>query len=437
MLTDAQARKAKPAEKDYKLADSGGLYLFVTTKGFKSWRLKYRFADKEKRLVFGPYPEVSLVEARDKRDEARRKLREHIDPAIERVKNRAASAARAETTFEKVARAWHEAQTPRWSPDYAALVLRALERDVLPHFGRLPLKDIDAALVLSTLRKIEARGSIETAKRVRQHVSAVFVYGISEGIADADPASLVGKALKPIGKKGRQPSIVDGCRTPDEGLVKVRKLLSDIEASTAGPSTKLASRLLALTAARPGIVRTARWIEFEGIDWDKPDAPAPGALWRIPASRMKQEMDRKGEEAFEHVIPLPQQAVDVLRATRRLTSRVELLFPSIRSTHQPMSENAIGYMYNRIGYHGRHVPHGWRSAFSTIMNERAREHGARDDRAVVDLMLAHVPQGLSGSEAAYNRASHMQRRRELAQEWAELITEGLVPAAELLGERER
>jgi integrase len=437
MLTDAQARKAKPAEKDYKLADSGGLYLFVTTKGFKSWRLKYRFADKEKRLVFGPYPEVSLIEARDRRDEARRKLRDHIDPAIERVKSRAASAARAETTFEKVARAWHEAQTPRWSPDYAALVLRALERDVLPHFGRLPLKDIDAPLVLSTLRKIEGRGSIETAKRVRQHVSAVFVYGISEGVAEADPASLVGKALKPIGKKGRQPSIVDGCRTPEEGLKKVRQLLADIEASSAGPSTKLASRLLALTAARPGIVRTARWVEFEGIEWDKPDAPAPGALWRIPAARMKQELDRKGEEAFEHIIPLPQQAVDVLRATRRLTSRIELLFPSIRSTHQPMSENAIGYMYNRIGYHGRHVPHGWRSAFSTIMNERAREHGTVDDRAVVDLMLAHVPQGLSGSEAAYNRASHMPRRRELAQEWAELITVGLVPASALVGESRR
>lgn len=219
--------------------------------------------------------------------------------------------------------------------------------------------------------------------------------------------------------------------------MKARQLLKDVEASSAGPGTKLASRLLALTAARPGIVRAARWAEFEGIDWADPDAPAPGALWRIPADRMKLELDRKGEEAFEHVIPLPPQAVEVLRANRRLTSRIALLFPSVRSTIQPMSENTIGYMYNRIGYQGRHVPHGWRAAFSTIMNERAREHGTGDDRAVIDLMLAHVPQGLSGSEAAYNRASHMARRREIAQEWADLITDGLVPAADLVGDGDR
>jgi integrase len=329
-------------------------------------------------------------------------------------------------TFEKVARALHEAQTPRWSPDYAALILRALERDVLPTFGAMPLRDIDAPLVLATLRKIEARGSIETAKRVRQYVSAVFVHGISEGIAIADPAALVGKALKPLVTKRKQPAIVD--------LTKARQLLIDVEASTAGPQVKLASRLLALTAVRPGIVRAARWSEFEGVDWADHDAPAPGALWRIPAARMKLELDRKGEEAFEHIVPLPPQAVDVLRAARRLTGRIALLFHSVRSTHTPMSINTIGYMYNRVGYQGRHVPHGWRAAFSTIMNERAREHGQADDRAVIDLMLAHVPQGLSGSEAAYNRASHMQRRRELSQEWAELITTGVVPAHELVGD---
>jgi integrase len=437
LLTDTQIKRAKAGEKDQKLFDSGGLYLFVSKTGHKSWRLKYRFGGKEKRLTFGAYPEVTLVEARDRRDSARKLLRDHIDPAVEQLKRRVASAASAEATFEKIARAWHDAQTPRWSPDYAALVLRALERDVLPHFGRIPIKDIDAPLVLATLRKIEARGSIETAKRVRQHVSAVFVYGISEGICSTDPAALVGKALKPIPKKGRQPSIVDGCRTPEEGLAKIHKLLVDVDGSSAGPATKLASRLLALTAARPGIIRRACWSEFEGIDWTNPDAPAPGALWRVPAAKMKLELARKDEEAFEHVMPLARQAVEVLHAMRRLTSRIALLFPSIRSTHQPMSENAIGYLYNRLGYQGRHVPHGWRTAFSTIMNERARDHGKADDRAVVDLMLAHVPTGLSGSEAAYNRASHMGRRREIAQEWADLITAGLVGADEMVVGRDR
>jgi len=428
-LTDVQARKAKPAEKDYKLADAGGLYLFVTRAGFKSWRMKYRFGGKEKRLTFGPYPEVTLVEAREHRDAARRQLRENLDPAIERRKARAASAVNAGTTFEKMARAWHAVQTPRWSQNYAALVLRALERDVFKHIGAMPLRDIDAPLVLSTLRKVEARGSIETAKRIRQHISAIFVYGISEGAASADPASLVGKALRPLVNKGKQPAITD--------LKKARQILIDSEADVGGPQVKLASRLLALTAARPGIVRTALWSEFEGIDWSDPDAPAEGALWRVPASRMKLDLDRKNEEAFEHVMPLSRQAVDVLRAARRLTGRIKLVFHSTRSTHMPMSMNTIGYMYNRIGYRGRHVPHGWRAAFSTIMNERARDHGQADDRAVIDLMLAHVPKGLSGSEAAYNRASHMSRRRELAQEWADLLMDGLPPANDLLDGRVR
>ncbi|TVV75582.1 tyrosine-type recombinase/integrase [Sphingomonas solaris] len=428
-LTDAHARKAKAAEKGYKLGDSGGLYLYVTTKGFKSWRMKYRFAGKEKRLTFGPYPEVSLAEARELRDTARRQLREHKDPDVERKKVRAASIASAELTFDRKARDWHESQRPRWSPDYQDLVLRALDRDVFPEIGALPIADVTGPMVLDMLRKIEKRGSIETAKRVRQHVSAVFVYAMSEGLVPSDPAASLAKALKPLAKKGKQPAIVD--------LGKARQLLIDTEASTADPTTKLASRLLALTAVRPGIVRAAVWSEFEGIDWADRDAPSPGALWRVPASRMKLDLARKGEEAFEHIVPLPWQAVDVLRALRRLTGRIAFLFPNARTTRLPMSENAIGYLYNRTGYRGRHVPHGWRASFSTIMNERSRDHGKDGDRAVIDLMLAHVPQGLSSAEAAYNRSSHLTRRRELAQEWADALFDALPPANDILKGQER
>ena len=428
-LTDAAARKASPRDKDYKLADAGGLYLFVTKAGFKSWRMKYRFGGKEKRLTFGPYPEVPLVEARDRRDAARRQLRDHMDPSVEQKKRRFSAVATSDATFEKIARAWHKAQGPRWAPVHNRKVLQALERDVFSEFGALPLKDVSGPMVLAMLRKIEARGAIDTAKRIRQHVSAVFVYGMSEGVVAIDPAASVGKALLPIGKKGKQPAIVD--------LVKARQVLIDVEASSAGPLTKLASRLLALTAVRPGIARAAVWSEFEGIDWAKPDEPSPEAIWHVPATRMKLDLGLKEDDAFEHVVPLPQQAVDVLHATRRLTGRIRFLFPSIRSTHMPMSENTIGYAYNRVGYQGRHVPHGWRATFSTIMNERALAARRPDDRAIIDGMLAHKPKGMSGSETAYNRAVHMPRRIELAQEWADLLLEGAVPAGDLLRGEER
>ncbi|MFC3579096.1 tyrosine-type recombinase/integrase [Sphingomonas hylomeconis] len=428
-LTDIQARKAEIREKDYKLSDAGGLYLFVTTKGFKSWRLKYRFGGKEKCLVFGPYPEVSLTKAREERDRARMLLRDHRDPGLEERKRKMAAHAAAGVTFEKVGRDWHEAQRARWSPVQAKKVIQAFERDVFPEIGKLPLLDIDGPMILKMLRKVEARGAIDTAKRIRQHVSGVFGYGIAEGFVGADPAATIGRALKPIAKKGKQPAL----RTIDAA----RQLLIDMDGTTAGPLTILASRLLALTLVRPGIVRAARWQEFEGIDWNAPDADAPNALWRVPAERMKLELEHKGDEAFEHLVPLPPQAVAVLHAVRRLTGWIAYLFPSIRSTARPMSENTIGYMYARNGYSGRHVPHGWRATFSTVMNEIAVNEQRPDDRAQIDAMLAHKPKGLSGSEMAYNRATHMGRRRELANEWADLLTVGLGEPALLLKGQER
>lgn len=422
MLTDAQVRKAAPREKPYKLADAGGLYLYVAPTGLRSWRMKFRFQGVEKLLTFGPYPDVPLSEARQRRDDARRQIRDHVDPSGARARSKAAKdAARIERaskqSFEMVARTWHALQAPRWAPVHAEDVITSMARDVFPDLGQMTLDEIDAPTVLAALRKVEARGSIETARRLRQRISAVFSYAISEGIASNDPAAIVSKALKPLPKKGKQPALTD--------LRDLRDVLIAAEASGASPVTKLASRLLALTAVRPAVVRGVSWEEFEGIDWSG-DAIGPGLpIWRVPAARMKLILDRKDEESFEHVVPLPWQAVELLREVRRLTGRGTLVFPGQRHAHRPLSENAIGYLYNRVGYHGRHVPHGWRAAFSTIMNERHRP-----DRAIIDLMLAHVPS--NKVEAAYNRAQHMVRRRELAQEWANLLMDGMAPAFSLL-----
>lgn len=434
MLTDVQARKAKPKDKPYKLSDSGGLYLYVAPTGLRSWRMKFRFQGKEKLLTFGPYPDVSISEARERRDEARRQIRNHEDPSGARArareqKERARIERARGLTFEQIGRTWHEMQAPRWAPVHANDVITSLERDIFPDLGEMLPTEIDAPTVLATLRKVEARGSIETARRLRQRISAIFAYAISEGIASNDPAAIVTRALKPLPKKGRQPAIVN--------LDEVREVLRNAEASGASPVTKMASRLLALTAVRPAVVRGVAWDEFEDIDWSG-DAFGPfRPIWRVPAARMKLILDRKDEEVFEHIVPLSWQAVDLLRAVRRLTGRGKLVFPGQRHAHRPLSENAIGYLYNRVGYHGRHVPHGWRAAFSTIMNERAERAwraaghvGAAPDRAIIDLMLAHVPK--DKVESAYNRAAYMERRRELSQEWADLLLMGLRPADALL-----
>jgi integrase len=261
-------------------------------------------------------------------------------------------------------------------------------------------------MVLGVLRTIEARPALETARRVRQRMSAVFVYAIALGVGESDPAAIVRGAMAPM-VKGRQPAITD--------LAEARKVLADVEAIPAHPTTKLANRLLSLTVVRPGELRAARWGEFEGLAGAEP-------LWRVPAERMKMKR--------EHLVPLSRQAVAVIEAVRPLTGRCPLVFPSTRHAHLPMSENAIGYLLNRAGYHSRHVPHGWRATFSSVMNEAHRV-----DRHVIDLMLAHAPQ--DKTEAAYNRAIHMERRRELAQLWADMLLEGAVDLGEVVLGRRR
>lgn len=428
MLTDAAVKRAEPRDKPYKLADSGGLYLYVAPTGLKSWRMKFRLHDKEKLLTFGPYPEVKLSEARERRDEARRQLREQVDPSGARRRALAAKAAReAEDAkavrFEESARRWHDMQKGRWVPVHAEDVITSLERDVFPDLGDKPVSAITAPMVIETLRKVERRGSIETARRLRQRISGVFALLVSEGVVPVDPAASIGKALMPLPKKGKQPSLTD----PDEA----REVLIAAEASGASPITKFASRFLALTQARPGMVRGVEWDEIEGVDWDDRQFGPFLPIWRVPARRMKLILDLKDEDSFEHIIPLSWQAVDVLRAVRRLTGRNKLIFPSQRHSHKPLSENAIGYLYNRVGFHGRHVPHGWRAAFSTTMNSLALKRKNTGDPGVIELMLAHVPE--NKVKAAYDRAGHMERRRQLGQEWSDLLMKNMRPAGDLIG----
>lgn len=401
-LTDVQVRQAKPKDKPYKLTDERGLHLYITPAGSRLWRYRYEIAGKEQLLSFGPYPEVTLSEARGQRDEARQDLRDGKNPAVERHL-RKLKAVTGDDAFETIAREWHASRVSGWTPTHASDVITSLERDVFPTIGRLKVDDISPPIVLSVIRAVERRGANHTAVRIQQRISQVFVYGIATGRAKVDPAAVIRDAMAPL-EKGRQPAITE--------LEPARAVLRSVETLAAFPLTKLAHRLLALTAGRPGDVRGARHAEFHDLD-----TPAK-ALWWIPAERMKMKRD--------HIVPLAPATIEVVKAAIRLSPSRELLFPNPRRPDQPTSENAIGYLLNRAGYHHHHVPHGWRSTFSSVMNERHPK-----ERQVIDLMLSHVKE--DEVEGAYNRALHLDRRRALAVEWAGLLLEGAAPLDEVLG----
>ena len=334
-------------------------------------------------------------------------LREGRDPSVAKRLQKASIATSDQATFEAVAREWHTLNKPRWTPVHANDVLRSLERDVFPDLGALPIREIQAPAILKTLRKIEARPAIETARRVRQRVSEVFVYAIASGRADNDPAAILQSALAPL-IKGQRPAVTK--------LDDARGLLRKFESEPAHAVTKLAHRFLALTAVRPGTLISTPWTELNALDGD---------VWIIPAARMKLIKKRKEEDAYDHLVPLPAQARDVIEALRTITGTGKYAFPNTRHIHKPLSENAIGYHLNRIGFRDKHVPHGWRATLSTILNERYPA-----DRDVIELLLAHKPE--NEVAAAYNRAKHLQRRRELLKIWASLVLDGALPAKALI-----
>jgi len=395
MLTNATLRAARPRARAYKLPDGQGLFLHVLPSGARVWRARLWLAGREMLLTLGHWPDLDLGAARDRRDRARAQVQRGEDPRLAEV---------ADDRFAAVARRWHAQLSSSWSRRHAADVMVTLERDVFPAIGDLPVGDIDPPAVLRALRAIERRGAIETARRVRHRISGVFGFAISEGLCRDDPAATVARAIAPAPASRRQPALTD--------LAAAQALLAAADQLPAAPAIKLASRFLALTAVRLAAVRGMTWDEIEDIDGAAP-------IWRIPARRMKLSQAKKIDQAHDHIVPLSRQAADLLRAAAiplhaAGASPAGLVFCG-RRPGQPIGEGAIGDLYDRAGFAGQHVPHGWRATFSTIMNELRPEC-----RAVIDLALGHSPK--DRVEAAYNRAEHVVRRRELYQQWADLLT---------------
>ncbi len=387
-LTDSRVRNAKPRSKEYKLSDGGGLFLLVVPAGGKYWRMKYRFGGKDMgSLAFGVFPEVSLTEARDKRETARKKLRDGIDPREQQKALKAAKGAETENGFEVVAREWYARWSSGWSASHAATVIGRLNLDVFPRLGARPIAEITASEVLKMLRVIEFRGALETAHRVRTICGQVFRYAISTGRAERDPTSDLRDALKPY-KKGHLAAITD----PQA----LGPLLRAIDLYKGTHVVKCALMLVPLLMVRPGMLREAEWAE---IDLDE-------AIWSIPGEKMKTKAP--------HIVPLPLQAVAILRDLRELTGRGRYVFPCHGQPDKPMSEAAVPVALHKLGYKGVQTAHGFRATARTILDEVLQQ---RPD--FIEHQLAHAVRDPLGR--AYNRTSHLAERKLMMQRWADYL----------------
>ncbi len=389
-LTDTRIRTAKPRATAYKLSDGGGMYLLVTPDGARYWRMDYRFAGKRRTLALGVYPVVTLSSARTQREQARLLLAQGADPSAAKQRTKRLIKLAGENTFEAVAREWLANQRNRLSQRYCGLLLARLDADIFSQIGSRPIADINALDLLDALRRVERRGAIETALRLRQTCGQVFRYAIATGRAKDDPSVDLKGALKTPGRsRGHKAMSLD----------EVPKFLESLAAYDGEARTRLALRLMVLTFARTAELRAARWSEFENLDGNEP-------LWRIPAERTKMKR--------EHIVPLAPQAVAVLRELRALpdSENSPLLFPS-PSREGHMSNNTMLYALYRVGYHGRATVHGFRAMASTALNEM----GFRPD--VIERQLAH--QEKNAVRAAYNRAEYFAERRAMMKHWADYL----------------
>jgi integrase len=395
-LTDPAIRNAKPGEKPYNLPDGGGLGLEVQANGSKWWRLRYRIDGKEKMLSLGVHPEVSLKDARDRRDQARRDVAAGIDPGAKRKAEKATRATLAANTFEAVAREWHQAvHTGKVSEGHAERTLIRLEQDAFPWIGATPIAEVTAPKLLEALRKVEARGAIETAHRVRQACGQIFRYGIATGRCERDPAADLRDALQPVIVK-HHAAITD----PKQ----VGGLLRAFEDYQGLPTTRAALKLAPLVFLRPGELRQAEWTEFD-LD---------AALWTIPPARMKRTKQQK-ISGTPHLVPLSRQAVAVLRELEPLTGHMRYVFPSPRDPKRPMSENGVLSALRRMGFAKDEMTgHGFRAMARTLMAERL---GVPE--SVVEAQLAHAVRDSLGR--AYNRTEFVEQRRSMMQTWADYL----------------
>jgi integrase len=388
LLTDTAIRRAKPRSKPYKMYDSAGLFLIITPSGGKWWRFKYHYAGKEKLLSLGTYPIISLKDARDRRDQERKRLVDKIDPAVNRLAVKAAWMGDQANSFEVVAREWIGKKATIWSASNTTKTTRRLEVDVFPWLGKRPIGDITPPELLAVLRRTEGRGAIDTAHRVLQTCGQIFRYAVATGRAQRDPTVDLRGALQSV-KGSHFAAVID-----PKAIGSLLRALHDYQGNVI---TRCALRLAPLVFVRPGELRKAEWKE---IDFKT-------AAWNIPAERMKMK------EA--HIVPLSKQVVEILQELHPLTGRGKYLFPSPRSSQRPMSDNGVLSAMRRMGIGKDEMTgHGFRAMARTVLDEVLH---VRPD--YIEHQLAHAVRDPNGR--AYNRTAHLPERREMMQMWADYL----------------
>lgn len=388
-LTD-KAVKAFVAkgERGKKLADGGGLHLFITPAGGITWRIKYRIEGKEKLYSIGPYPQISLAAARAELGEVKARLLENNDPVTARRVNRASNAASADNTFQVVAEEWLAMKQKEWSAGHQTKSARALERDIYPALGKLPISSITPAIVAKVVEDINKRDVLETATRILQHLNGVFRYAQAKGLCRDNPALAAREILPRKKDSGRMPALLDW---PSLGDVLRRADLTRIS-----PSVRMAHRLCAFSTARIGNVISAEWKEFD-LESDQP-------VWSIPRAKMK-----VNSRPIDHRIPLGQEIADELRQWKRVMGGKGYVFPS-PTGNKHIGRESIEKVYRvTLGLNGKHSPHGWRSSFSTL----ARDKGFA--REVVELALDHTHD--NDVARAYDRGERFDDRIKLFKWW--------------------
>ncbi len=393
-LTDTAVKNAAPKEKDYKVADGGGLYLLVKKSGTKCWRYSYRFGGKQKTLSIGIYPEVSLKSARESHTQARSNLRENKDPSLVKKLEKRIKQGELSDSFASIAKEWWEYQKDMWTSDHANRVWLRLEDNAFPTIGTHPIDQIKPMDVIQIAKQIEARGALDVASRVVQDINRVCRYAVQVGKIEYNPASDLQGVIKPRKTKHR----------PSLPKAELHLFLKDLDQyrNQGTLLTEYALKLLLLTFIRPGELIDARWCEFELED----------RIWRIPAGRMK------GKKS-EHLVPLSNQTLNLLGCIREISGNYELLFPSERNRKYCMSDNTMRRAMIRMGYDGNTpgkshaVPHGFRTTASSVLNEKGFNPDA------VERQLHHVEK--DKVRAAYNHATYLPERREMMQWWGDFL----------------
>ncbi len=385
-LSDTSIRNAKPDKKTKKLYDERGLYLEVSPAGGKWWRLKYRFNDKEKRISLGVYPDVSLKDARDRRDEARKLLANGIDPSENRKAMKSARIDRASNSFEVIAREWFAKYSTTWAKNHSNRTIRRFERDIFPWVGGQPIAEINAPELLAVVRRIESRGALETAHRALSNCGQVFRYAVATGRAERDPSGDLRGALPPV--KGAHFAATTEPK-------RVAEILCAMDGYEGTLTVRCAMRLAPLVFVRPGELRNAQWAD---IDFE-------AAEWRYLVTKTN----------TQHIVPLARQAIEILCELQPLTGNSRYIFPSARSLMRPMSDNAILAAMRRLGIEKDEMSgHGFRAVARTILDEVL---GVRPD--YIEHQLAHAVRDPNGR--AYNRTAHLPERRKMMQQWADYL----------------